>query len=213
MLKRLVTLPLFAGFALLNVYWYKHHSSLDIYQQMFIVISSVVVYFVASAIEVFYAKNKKTRKIIFTILVTFLIAYYCVFLSTVLFLDGYFFKRANTSSINKIPLKTIKRFYRVMKERNDLRAFANLMGNAILFAPFGILLPLWHKYFRKTVIFVPFITMLVVGAEYLQYRFKIGGADIDDVILNVLGAVVAFVLFKFMYFIAKERIEVLFKND
>ena len=212
-MRRLITIPLFGLFIYLNYFWYKNHTTLDIYMQMGLVLFSIAVYFVATMIEVFYAKKANSRKLIFKILITILIIYYCSFLCAVLFLDDYFFSRSNTIWVNKIPFKTIKNFYRNMRYNNDLRAFANLLGNAILFAPMGFLLPMLSKIFRKTYFFVPFITLIIAGCEYLQYYYKIGTADIDDIILNVIGAFICFLLFKFITFLAKEKLEILFKED
>lgn len=213
MLKRLLTIPLFMLFIFANVYWYVNHKELDIYKQMIIVLVSLSVYLVAAAIEVFYAKDNHIRIIMFKTFTTILLLYYCAFLSAVLFLDGYFFSRSQESYVNKVPFHTIKQFFNTMRYNNDLKAFGNLVGNAILFAPMGLLLPLFHKAFRRIWIFLPTVIIMVSGVEYLQHRFSIGGADVDDIILNVVGAMIVYFVYKFIYFLSKDKLEMYFKDD
>lgn len=213
MLKRILTIPLFLFFLFANAYWYLNHKDLDIYKQMILVLVSISVYLVAAAIEVFYAKNNHKRIVLFKIFTTILLLYYCVFLCAVLFLDGYFFSRSQENYVNKVPLHTIKKFFNTMRYNNDLKAFGNLVGNAILFAPMGLLLPLFHKAFRRIWIFLPTIVIMISSVEYLQHRFSIGGADVDDIILNVIGALIVYAIYKFIYFLSKDKLEMYFKDD
>jgi glycopeptide antibiotics resistance protein len=173
---------------------------------------SIGVYLLASLLIVVYSDNNHQRIVLFKILISLLLGYYSIFLMAVLFLDGYFFSRADTYYVNKIPLFTIKNFYRYMRDNNDLNAFANLVGNAMLFAPMGLLLPLFSRKFDNIVIFSGFITMLVASVEYFQHYLHVGGADVDDIILNVLGAFVVYMIYKLFRYLLKDKIEVYFKD-
>ena len=73
----------------------------------------------------------------------------------------------------------------------------NARGNALLFFPLGILLPLvWRRirFWRGVQIAIA----LSIGIELLQYLSSAWGsyraADVNDVILNVLGASLGFAL-------------------
>lgn len=213
MLKRLITLPLFLAFIVVNLYWFKNHDTLNLYKQLLIVMGSIVIYLVATSIEVFYAKNNVIRVRLFKIFVFILLIYYTAFLCAVLFLDGFFFTRSSEHYVNLVPFKTIKEFFVTMRDDNNLRSFGNLVGNAILFAPMGLLLPLFSKKFHNIFIFTFTMCVMVGGVEIMQHYLNTGTADIDDIILNVAGALVVFLVFKFIFFMVKDKIEMYFKED
>jgi len=162
------------------------------------VFSGIIIYLIAAVIYIVYAKDNSHRLVTYKVLVIILFGYYCLFLTSVLFLNGYFFTRGDMHYVNKIPFYTIKKFYFTMKNNNDLSAFANLLGNAILFAPMGLLLPLLSKIFKNPFVFTITITFMVSLAEFTQYYFHVGGADVDDIILNVLGSLFVFIIYKIL---------------
>jgi glycopeptide antibiotics resistance protein len=62
--------------------------------------------------------------------------------------------------------------------------------NIVLFAPMGILLPcIFHSLskFRK---FLIVILIILISVEIGQWLTRSGSCDIDDIILNLIGAVV-----------------------
>ncbi len=70
-----------------------------------------------------------------------------------------------------------------------------LVENVLLFIPFGILIP--HTYVRmrsgKRVLMGALATSVMI--EVAQYVFRCGKTEVDDVILNCLGAIVGYGLF------------------
>ena len=100
---------------------------------------------------------------------------------------------------NYIPLKATLQMIRGL---SPLRLIENLAGNIILFVPFGILLPLAFKTNGKTILF-GFLASCFI--EAMQFAFAMGAADVDDIILNTLGAVIGYLF----YIIAKH----IFKNQ
>ncbi len=94
----------------------------------------------------------------------------------------------SNSGINLIPFKEIFRYsigsYKFMK---------NVVGNILLFLPFGF----FTAYYLNTKKISPVIWTAVivsVTAEVMQYY--LGRIfDIDDIILNVLGAFIGFLLY------------------
>lgn len=75
--------------------------------------------------------------------------------------------------------------------------------NIIFFMPFGFLLPtLWNK-FRKFIptVFVGFIFSLIIEVGQL---FTIRATDVDDLIMNTLGTILGFILFKILSIIFKK---------
>ncbi|GGG56872.1 hypothetical protein GCM10007332_18190 [Epilithonimonas arachidiradicis] len=75
-----------------------------------------------------------------------------------------------------------------------------MLGNIILFIPYGFLGILYPKFNQfKWLLLVFFITINII--EFSQYYFKRGFADIDDVILNTLGLTIGYIIYKKWFFI------------
>lgn len=88
---------------------------------------------------------------------------------------------------NFVPLSTVA-FY-LTTDMNPGIAIRNLAGNVIAFVPMGFLLPLLAPRLRKAwhaagVAFAASLTL-----ELIQLLTGIGAFDVDDLLLNVLGAV------------------------
>lgn len=100
------------------------------------------------------------------------------------------------SSVNLIPFHTLDSYKSAYLAGNMSSStyYLNIYGNAILFCPMGVLFP---NIFRKKLSFFPSIFIIlgiIVAFELLQLVFGVGRADIDDVILNLLGAVIGRIL-------------------
>lgn len=70
-------------------------------------------------------------------------------------------------------------------------AFANIVGNVLMFLPLGLLLPLFWKYFGEMHRTVLFGLGLSVSIELIQLVSG-GVTSIDDVMLNTLGAALGY---------------------
>ncbi|MBR4865584.1 MAG: VanZ family protein [Clostridia bacterium] len=100
---------------------------------------------------------------------------------------------------NLIPFSTIASQLALLKRgRYYLRfAMVNLAGNLLMFLPLGYLLPRTFPRFRKFLSFFPLVVLSLLLVEGIQYITMLGIADVDDVILNLFGALMGFGLFKF----------------
>ncbi|MEQ8154659.1 MAG: VanZ family protein [Clostridiaceae bacterium] len=108
--------------------------------------------------------------------------------------------------INFVALKTIILY---LKGEPSVRiAIENLLGNILAFSPLGFLLPLlFKKYDRlKTVFLISFSISLFI--EVLQLIYCLGSCDIDDIILNVLGSLLGFGVYRLFENFYKRKIEV-----
>lgn len=94
------------------------------------------------------------------------------------------------SNVNLIPFATVRLYIRgYMKGYVNLPTMVeNIFGNFFAFMPFAFFVPLifkganrWYKLFLTVVI-------AVLCIEFLQFVFLTGSVDLDDVILNVSGA-------------------------
>lgn len=97
-------------------------------------------------------------------------------------------------SVNIIPFKSIYNYLFTI-DMNNMRVFANVFGNLGIFMPLGYLLPLMFSKIRrlKVVLFTSIVTSILF--ETIQYAFRLGSLDIDDVILNVVGAIAGYGVF------------------
>lgn len=94
---------------------------------------------------------------------------------------------------NYVPLKTILIY--LSGEPSWNIAIRNIGGNIIPFIPLGLFIPLIHKRLSKFgyVFVIAFILSLML--EAMQILFQVGVFDIDDLILNVLGAIIGYTVF------------------
>ena len=97
-------------------------------------------------------------------------------------------------SFNLVPFKTIKLFINgYMNGVVTLKDFTtNIFGNLCAFMPFAIFLPLLFKSMNKYWKFLITMILIVVIIELLQFVTLSGACDIDDLILNVLGASIVY---------------------
>ncbi|MCA1058997.1 VanZ family protein [Rossellomorea aquimaris] len=75
----------------------------------------------------------------------------------------------------------------------------NLLANILLFIPFSFFLSWWMRHSKQLIIMVTFLGgLLSFGIELAQYYLPLGRAtDIDDWIMNTLGAFIGGVVFAF----------------
>lgn len=99
-------------------------------------------------------------------------------------------------SINLIPFRTILGYLSGQEGINV--SLTNILGNIISFGPLGFFIPLLFN--ENKGIFKTFIISFLVSFvfEFAQYQFNLGSCDIDDLILNILGAILGFIVYKFI---------------
>ena len=93
-----------------------------------------------------------------------------------------------SSGLNLTPFKEITRY-----PLTSTQFIYNVIGNIVLFLPFGFFVSDFIKA-KKTYQILIISTLISLTAELIQ--FKIGRAfDIDDIILNVVGAILGFICY------------------
>lgn len=126
-----------------------------------------------------YRKFQKTALTGF-IIYYFIILIYCFYLVRA---GG-----GENPDVNLIPFNVFK----VMKAGEYEYEFIFLFfGNIGIFMPLGLLLPLLIKN-KPIIILFPFV--LSIGVEISQYFLRNGQTDIDDVILNVIGFFIGYLV-------------------
>ena len=72
--------------------------------------------------------------------------------------------------------------------------FTNLLGNVVIFVPFGFFMPMASRYrsFFSTVFYSFGLSLCV---ETFQLLTKVGSFDVDDLLLNTIGGLVGYLIF------------------
>lgn len=97
-------------------------------------------------------------------------------------------------SYNLIPFRTIRAQLVQIRQGGYLGRFAlkNLGGNIGLFLPLGWFLPGLFPRQRRFWVFLLTVCGSVALVELLQLFTTLGSLDVDDLLLNVLGACIGF---------------------
>ena len=105
------------------------------------------------------------------------------------------------TSFNIIPFKTINLFINgYMNGLVTFRDFSiNIFGNICVLMPYGILIPLIFKRVDKYYEFLVLMVFFVILIEVFQFITLSGSFDIDDLILNVLGASIIYFVYKIKF--------------
>lgn len=145
----------------------------------------------------------------------FLFLYYVWLLLNVLFFDGAFGRGAGArpryspgelwellrvggvaEGVSMAPLRTIRNYLTAYEHGAISRELVvlNLGGNLAAFAPMGFFLPALYRRQRNPFLFVPAVGLSIVAVEVLQAATGCGSADVDDLILNLAGAAIAWLV-------------------
>ena len=96
---------------------------------------------------------------------------------------------------NLVLFTEIRRFWNYREQLGFLAVAANLLGNVVGFMPFGMILPLICRNARGFffITFSGFTLSLCV--EVTQLMTKLGSFDVDDLLMNTLGAAAGYLIF------------------
>lgn len=98
--------------------------------------------------------------------------------------------KKNISQGNYIPFYTVK--YYVTGTDTMRYTKENLVGNILLFFPFGVFFPLLFGKVNRFLKIIVISFLISLGLELIQLFAILGNFDVDDIILNVLGASLGF---------------------
>ena len=88
---------------------------------------------------------------------------------------------ASERTINIIPFKSI--YDMAVSNTSIGRIIENVLGNIVLFIPFGIRFPIISNKKHKEVLCAAIIFSLSI--EIMKFLFVLGSTDVDDLIFNV----------------------------
>ncbi|MGN1147118.1 MAG: VanZ family protein [Lachnospiraceae bacterium] len=100
--------------------------------------------------------------------------------------------------------RTIKMYIRHW-DNKGLNSFGNLIGNVIAFMPMGYMLPRIFKISEKWFFCMLQSFLFILGIELFQLFSAFGVFDVDDILLNCLGAFMGYLFFKIVKLFASKN--------
>lgn len=121
-----------------------------------------------------------------TLCVALFAAAYLLFMGNLLFANGRV--PGESYRYNLIPFETVKPLL-LEKHKFTTEAWVkNLFGNIVLFIPLGLWIPVLFPSFRTFFRFTAAVIVLLLAVELTQLVTRVGTFDVDDLMLNTLGA-------------------------
>lgn len=99
---------------------------------------------------------------------------------------------AGLQSANFTLFRTIRMY---VTYSYKLNSFENLVGNVMIFVPFGFMIPYVLKRGRNFLVMLLAAFLFVLGIEVFQLFSGFGAFDVDDIFLNCLGAVLGYLCY------------------
>lgn len=96
------------------------------------------------------------------------------------------------ATANFIPGKSIRMYIRYFYKFPFWNGFSNLIGNILVFIPYGILLPVAYMECAKWWKTLLWAVGFVITIEMYQLFSAFGALDVDDILLNVAGAMIGY---------------------
>ena len=155
--------------------------------------------------------NKKYKSINSDRILWLLFGAYCIALFLIIFVINIFnigdepYWEQVKMSINLVPFRTIYgSLYSIIHRTIPYlipHDIISLLGNFALFIPFGLFIPRLFERYRRFVKFILLAFAILISIETFQVLTLRGSFDVDDIILNLAGAVIGFYIAR----IAKSR--------
>ena len=169
----------------------------------------IFIIIITMIVEIKKSKDTQEKSEIRNFWLKALFIIYCLLLITILFLNNEYrmggFQNINTFSkehfetSNLIPFATIIEYIIgvISNDINTSIVIINFATNLLLFAPMGFFIPVLFqskiKNIKQFVIMIIILTLIVEILQFITYR---GSTDIDDIILNTIGAVIMYMIMK-----------------
>ncbi len=103
---------------------------------------------------------------------------------------------------NPYPFETVFRFGNIILTGEPAylvpHAWQNLAGNVVMFVPIGFCLPLFSKRCRTLRRTFLWGLLIIAGVELTQFFSLLGSLDFDDFMLNSLGVLLGFWIWRFL---------------
>ena len=172
----------------------------------FISSCGIAVLLMSGGVLFYYSQERTVRNRRVLNYTVFAIFFFYLFqLVLLLFLDQQYRDLHNELSIyeyflahhNFIPFATIRNYFQAYQFNNDYLnlLLTNVGGNLIAFIPFGLLVPFLSPALREIRRYCGVLFLSLVLVEGMQIALNVGSFDVDDIILNFIGGILAYFLF------------------
>ncbi len=95
--------------------------------------------------------------------------------------------------------KEINRFIQYRRQLGMESFVVNILGNVLAFAPFGFLLPLLSKNYRKFFVTAFLSLFFSLSVETMQLLLRVGIFDVDDIFMNTIGGILGYIAFTMIH--------------
>ena len=160
----------------------------------------IIITVIACSLRICYLVKNKQKFILHKELVSLIFILYILCLFEVVT-----FQDVNFGTSNFIPFKEIFRY-----DVGSRLFVKNIVGNILLFLPYGYFVS--HYLDNKKASLILFLT-LIVSSTIELVQLKIGRTfDIDDIILNIVGGLIGYLIYLVIDGI-RDRLPQVFRND
>lgn len=151
-------------------------------------LAGLIMMLLGSAYTIFMIRKQKSEKwkgtkFLWCNILWFLTGIYVVYFFYITFGIRYVGQR---QELDLIP------FHNISRNSQELRF---VVENILLFIPFGCLLPIGIKRCRRFTRVTSCAAALSICIEILQYVFRCGKTEVNDVIMNLAGTILGYLLF------------------
>lgn len=105
-----------------------------------------------------------------------------------------------SQNINLTPFETVGKYLNTLKNSENghisHQAVINLGGNVIMFIPLGFLLPLNLGRAKSLKGCMTACLIIIMCVELIQLFTLLGSFDVDDLLLNMMGAAIGYIMYK-----------------
>lgn len=129
---------------------------------------------------------------------------YCILMLWLLFgqrigrLTVWDYREQLLLNLNLIPFATVGRYLHFLQVQQGAllrHAVINLAGNIVMFVPLGFFLPFLCPKLRGFLRLLPAAVCLILSIELIQLFSLLGSCDIDDLLLNLIGIFIGYLVF------------------
>lgn len=100
---------------------------------------------------------------------------------------------------NLTPFKEIGRFIRYARQIGFVGVCLNLVGNVVIFIPFGFFVGIFQKEPKRIWPGILWSFNFSLAIELVQLVSRVGICDVDDIILNTLGGAAGILVYRIWY--------------
>ena len=151
--------------------------------------------------------DKKEKKVHAWIWVCFLAYLFALFY--VLFFAEAFGRTGQSEEYryNLTLFQEIGRYCRQVKSGVWIPFIINVMGNVVVFIPFGVFMPMLFSKCKNVLLTTLLSLEFSIVIEVIQLVSRVGSFDVDDLLLNTVGGLCGFFVFCIGVAARKRKVE------